>query len=104
MAEPKQKVTGVDSDKPVIQPQLSDKAFKHLYSWEEMRNRTKDAAWMYDQIHEMLEKGEKTEEIEKMVEKLEQDIKKFAEFYRRRFEVKLGYIRTRLNELKSEKK
>lgn len=98
-----EEVKGIDTSGEIIQPQLSDKAFKYLYSWEELRQRTKDAAWMYDQIHEMLEKGE-IDEVEKMVEKLEDDIKKFSEFYRKRFEIKLGYIRTRINELKSNKK
>jgi len=88
---------------PVIQGALSDKAFKYLFTWDELKNRTKDASWMYDQIHAMLEKGEKLDEVEKMIEKLEADIKKFAEFYRKRYEIKLGYLRTRLNELKSSK-
>ena len=85
----------------VIQPVLSDKVFKHMYTWEEMRNRTKEPAWLYDQCLEMINKNEKIAEIEKVVIKLEESIKKLAEFYRRRFDVKLGYIRTRLNELKN---
>lgn len=92
-------VKGVTTTEEVIQPQLSDKAFKYLYSWEELRQRTKDAAWMYDQAHAMLEKGESLDEVEKIIESLEKDIQKFSEFYRKRFNIKIGYLRTRLNEL-----
>lgn len=87
-----------------IQPQLSDKAFKYLYSWEELRQRTKDAAWLYDQCKEMLEKGESLEEVEKTYMKLESCITKLASYYRKRFDVKLGYLRTRINELKNAAK
>lgn len=102
--DPKKLTTQFSVTGEPIQPQLSDKVFKHLYSWEELRQRTKDAAWLYDQCLEMLNKGEKIEEIEKTIMRLEDMIKKFAEFYRKRFEIKLGYLRTRLDELKNEAK
>jgi hypothetical protein len=96
-------VKEIATGQPPIQQELSDKAFKHLYSWEELRNRTKDAAWLYDQAYAMLEKGEELEEVEKTIQILEKDIQKFSEFYRKRFNIKIGYLRTRLNELRTRK-
>lgn len=108
MATPQMKPTNLTdqfaSSSEPIQPQLSNKAFKFLYSWEDMRQRVKKAEWLYAQATQMMERNEKIEEIEKLVTDLESQIVNLAEFYRSRYRVKIGYINNQLKEIKKESK
>ena len=98
------KVKEIDTTGEPIQPVLSDKAFKHLYTFEELRQRTKKVQWMNDQILAMIEKGEKINEIQKLVVSMEESIKNLADYYKKRYEVKLGYIHNQLKKIEENAK
>lgn len=96
-------VKEIDTKGEPIQDVLSDRAFKYLYTFEELRQRTKKVQWMNDQILAMIEKGEKLNEIQKMVVTMEESIKNLADYYKKRYEVKLGYIQNQLSKLTDAK-
>ena len=80
-----------------IQPQLSDKAFKHVYSWTELQNRTKQAEWLHKQIINMMERDEKLETIQELVDQFELEITGLTDYYQRIYKAKLGKIKLALN-------
>lgn len=97
-------VKEIDTTGEPIQDVLSDRAFKYLYTFEELRQRTKKVQWMNDQILAMIEKGEKVNEIQKLVVSMEESIKNLADYYKRRYEVKLGYIHNQLKKIEENAK
>jgi hypothetical protein len=97
-------VKEIDTTGKPIQDTLSDRAFKHLYTFEELRQRTKKVQWINDQILAMIDKGEKINEIQKLVVSMKDGIKNLAEYYKKRYEVKLGYIYNQLKHLEANAK
>lgn len=59
-----------------IQPDLSDKAFKHLASYTQVEKLQRNVEWLKHQIFNAISKEEKADVVETLIDKFQIDIKK----------------------------
>lgn len=59
-----------------IQPDLSDKAFKYIASYTQVEKLQSNVEWLKHQIFNAIAKEEKPDEIEKLIETFQVELKK----------------------------